>query len=93
MSQTQATQPEVANYITDIFGADSDDEAESNIPAPKTAINYNELEDDEQLEDSDDEAPKPNRLKDRVQSQRTVEEDRIVDSDDEADIHQQEKRA
>ena len=51
MSFTQATQPEVANYITDIFGADSDDEAEaSNAPPlkPQTS-NFQGDDDDAEL--------------------------------------------
>lgn len=93
MSQTQATQPEVANYITDIFGADSDDEEEpsnllvANVPSAGLG---DKDQDDIALEDSDDEAPtqRTNLLK-RNSSQasaRSDEDDKIEDSDEEEDV-------
>ena len=100
MSQTQATQPEVANYITDIFGADSDDELEAtNAPAPRPPIsNFADLDrDDEELQDSDDDAPvKPNRLKSassQSQSRDKVDSsDPIEDSDEEDAAPSQKKK-
>ena len=93
MSQTQATQPEVANYITDIFGADSDDEQEApSLPvarAPPASFADND-DDDIALQDSDDESPgqKSNRFK-KGGSQRAAgadeDDDKIEDSDEEDD--------
>lgn len=101
MSQTQATQPEVANYITDIFGADSDDEQEtSNIPVQGTAPASNRVaedEDDIALQDSDDEAPtqKSNRLKKggSQPNNRDDEDDKIEDSDEEDDVRSDVKKS
>jgi TFIIS helical bundle-like domain len=90
MSQTQATQPEVANYITDIFGADSDDEQEApSLPVtrvPPASFADND-DDDIALQDSDDEAPtqKPNRFK-KGSTADDDDDDKIEDSDeDDAD--------
>jgi TFIIS helical bundle-like domain len=90
MSQTQATQPEVANYITDIFGADSDDEQEApSLPVtrvPPASFADND-DDDIALQDSDDEAPtqKPNRFK-KGSTADGDDDDKIEDSDeDDAD--------
>ena len=93
MSSTQATQPEVANYITDIFGADSDDEEEpSNLPVANVpSANFADKDqDDIALEDSDDEAPtqRSNILKKNSSqaSARADEDDKIEDSDEEEDV-------
>ena len=93
MSSTQATQPEVANYITDIFGADSDDEEEpSNLPVANVpSANFGDKDqDDIALEDSDDEAPsqRSNILKKNSSqaSARAEEDDKIEDSDEEEDV-------
>ena len=89
MSQTQATQPEVANYITDIFGADSDDEEESpSLPvarAPPASFADND-DDDIALQDSDDEAPtqKSNRFK-KGSSQSTADADDDDEKSDDSD--------
>lgn len=97
MSFTQATQPEVANYITDIFGADSDDEAEaSNAPPlkPQTS-NFQGDDDDAELQDSDDDAPtqKSNRPKSASQSQsRADSDDNIEDSDEDNAVKSQKKK-
>ena len=101
MSQTQATQPEVANYITDIFGADSDDEQEtSNMPVQGTAPANNRVaedEDDVALQDSDDEAPtqKSNRLKKggSQPNNRDDEDDKIEDSDEEDNVRSDIKKS
>ena len=101
MSQTQATQPEVANYITDIFGADSDDEQEtSSMPVQGTAPANNRVaedEDDIALQDSDDEAPtqKSNRLKKggSQPNNRDDEDDKIEDSDEEDNVRSDIKKS
>ena len=87
MQQTQATQPEVANYITDIFGADSDDELES-APVARPPSIYKGDDNDEELQDSDDDAPvqKPNRLKSSGQSQSRAEVDDHIEDSDEDDL-------
>ena len=98
MSFTQATQPEVANYITDIFGADSDDEAEaSNAPVSQTQTSsFKGDDDDAELQDSDDDAPaqKPSRPKSSgSQSQsRADSDDDIEDSDEDNAAKSQKKK-
>lgn len=90
-SQTQATQPEVANYITDIFGADSDDEIDQ-VPSKQPLPNLHDKdENDAELEDSDDEDTTKRQLKrtlSQSQDKPVVDgdDDDIEDSDDEVII-------
>mmetsp|Transcript_12700 Transcript_12700/g.12339 ORF Transcript_12700/g.12339 Transcript_12700/m.12339 type:complete len:538 (-) Transcript_12700:175-1788(-) len=93
MSETQATQPEVANYITDIFGADSDDE-EQPVSKPIVTKVDDQQDDDALLEDSDDEAPtqKSNRLKKGgSNSQVASEPDEHVEDSDNDEVFKPQK--
>ena len=60
-SSQQATQPVVKEFITDIFGEDSDDEDRAAVASKPSASNVND--DDGLFDDSDDDAAAPSQHK------------------------------